>query len=51
MMAVMPMWEWNAWRALALVEGQIDDLVREGTDRPTAVQMAWTPSDDDGRDA
>lgn len=41
--------EYHAWRALALIEGQIAELVRDGTDPITAERMAWTlQGEDDG---
>jgi hypothetical protein len=51
MRALMPMREHHAWRALALIEKQIADLVRDGVDRDVAERMAWEPpaaADDEG---
>jgi hypothetical protein len=41
--ALMPMSEYRAWRALALIEADVADLVSQGTDAATAQRMAWAP--------
>lgn len=42
--------EYRTWRALALIEADVDDLVAQGTDRATAYRMAWQPQRDDDDD-
>jgi hypothetical protein len=39
--------EFRRWQALLLLEGQVRDLIRGGTEPEVAHQMVWSPPVDD----
>jgi hypothetical protein len=42
--------EYRHWKALAMIEAQIAELVRGGTEHDTAERMAWTRQGEDEED-